>query len=145
MKLTAKYFSELSTVELYEILKSRGEIFAVEQGIKYVDEDDIDYDSLHCFFMDNGRVTAYLRAYYDKNDRSTVKLGRVLTLEHGKGAGSELVKQSVEAVKQKMRCERIRINAQKHAEHFYQRLGFSTTSDEYLEEGIVHVDMELKL
>lgn len=62
MKLTAKFFDELSSSELYEILKSRARIFVFEQGIKYVDEDDTDYDSLHCFFMENGVVTAYLRA-----------------------------------------------------------------------------------
>ena len=145
MKLTAKFFDELSSAELYEILKSRAGIFVFEQGIKYVDEDDVDYESLHCFFMENGAVTAYLRAYPDKNDCGTVKLGRVLSLEHGKGTGSELVKQSIDAVKQKMTCRKIHIDAQKHAENFYRKLGFVTTSDEYLEEGIVHVDMELIL
>lgn len=145
MKLISKFFSELSSAELYEILKSRAEIFVYEQGIKYVDEDDIDYDSLHCFFTENGRITAYLRAYPDKNDCGTVKLGRVLSLEHGKGTGSELVKQSIEAVKEKMTCKKIHIDAQKHAENFYLKLGFVTTSNEYLEEGIIHVDMELYL
>ena len=145
MELISKFFDELSSAELYEILKSRAEIFVCEQGIKYVDEDDVDYDSLHCFFMENGIVTAYLRAYPDKNDRGAVKLGRVLSLEHGKGTGSELVKQSIEAAKQKMNCCKIHIDAQKHAENFYRKLGFVTTSDEYLEEGIVHVDMELIL
>lgn len=50
MNLIVKEFSELSTKELYEILKSRSKIFVVEQNINYLDMDDIDYRSLHCFF-----------------------------------------------------------------------------------------------
>ncbi len=44
-----KTFSELTTQELYEILKSRAEVFVKEQGIVYVDADDVDYVSLHAF------------------------------------------------------------------------------------------------
>ena len=52
--LNAKFFNELSTLELYEILKSRSEIFVPEQKIDHIDEDNTDYDSLHCFFWENG-------------------------------------------------------------------------------------------
>ncbi len=143
--LNAKFFNELSTSELYEILKSRSEIFVLEQKIDYIDEDNTDYDSLHCFFCENGRVTAYLRAYYADDTHETVKFGRVLTLVHGQGLGKELVLRSIEAVKEKMPCRRICMDAQKHAEGFYKALGFTTVSDEYLEEGVVHVDMEMQL
>lgn len=51
MKLTVKKFQELTTTELYEILKARAEIFIMEQDINYQDMDDIDYKSLHCFLQ----------------------------------------------------------------------------------------------
>ena len=51
MKLTVKKFQELTTTELYEILKARAEIFIMEQDINYQDMDDIDYKSLHCRFI----------------------------------------------------------------------------------------------
>lgn len=51
MKLTVKKFQELTTTELYEILKARAEIFIMEQEINYQDMDDIDYKSLHCFLQ----------------------------------------------------------------------------------------------
>ena len=35
MKLTVKKFQELTTTELYEILKARAEIFIMEQEINY--------------------------------------------------------------------------------------------------------------
>ena len=49
MTFFAKTFNELSNTELYEILKSRCEIFTVEQSILYQDMDDVDKMSLHCF------------------------------------------------------------------------------------------------
>ena len=51
MKFFAKEFSELSVCELYEIIKSRTEIFLLEQNIICQDLDDTDYKCLHCFVM----------------------------------------------------------------------------------------------
>ena len=42
MKFEIKHFNELSTNELYEILKTRSEIFVVEQNCVYQDLDDKD-------------------------------------------------------------------------------------------------------
>ncbi len=58
----------------------------VEQNCVYQDLDDKDYESLHVFFEKNGKVTACLRAF--SIDAHTVQMGRVLTLEHGKGLGT---------------------------------------------------------
>ena len=85
MKLVVKNFNQLTTGELYEILKSRAEIFVVEQNIVYQDMDDIDYRSLHLYFEKDRRIIAYLRAFFKDEDKETVQIGRVLTLEHGKG------------------------------------------------------------
>ena len=140
MKFYAKTFSELSAREIYEILKSRMEIFLLEQNIKYLDPDDIDYNSLHVFFEHEGRVVAYFRAFEHGED--TVKIGRVLTLEHGKGLGKRLMLEGIEKVKKHFGCNKIVLHSQKHAEGFYEKLGFKTVSDEYLEAGVPHVTME---
>lgn len=143
MEFHAKIFSELSAKEIYEILKSRMEIFLLEQNIKCLDTDDVDYDSLHVFFEHKGRVVAYFRAFEDGND--TVKIGRVLTLKHGNGLGKRLMLEGMEKVKEHFGCSRIILHSQKHAEGFYEKLGFETVSDEYLEEGVVHVTMSKDL
>lgn len=145
MELISKRFDELSAKDIYEILKARAIIFRMEQNIKYVDEDNTDYESLHCYFQQGDQVIAYLRAYYQKGDKSEARVGRVLTLEHGKGIGSELIRQSIPVIRDKMNVKKIGMDAQKHAIGFYERLGFKITSDEFLEEGIVHVNMEIEV
>lgn len=142
MEWKIKSFEELTTRELYEILRSRAEVFVKEQGISYVDEDGVDYCSFHVFGLENDRVVAYLRAYKDDKSADTVKIGRVLTLQHGRGIGTELMGYAMEKLPEKTGCRKIIMDAQKHAVTFYERLGFKVTSDEYLEEGVVHVDME---
>jgi ElaA protein len=143
MEWYIKTFDELTAAQIYEILRSRAEIFLKEQGIHYVDPDGTDYDALHVFGMENGRVRAYLRAY--RTDEDSVKIGRVLTLSHGNGIGTELMKYALSGIPARMNCKKIVMDAQKHAVSFYERLGFKVTSGEYLEEGIVHVDMEIDI
>ena len=145
MIFEAKFFDKLTTTELYEIIKSRTEVFMLEQNIICQDLDDVDYVSLHCFIREGKRVTAYLRAFADKENDDAVTVGRVLTLVHGKGAGTILMKKSMEEIKQKFKCKKINLHAQKRAMEFYEKLGFITVSDEFLEEGVVHVSMEREI
>lgn len=145
LKFTAKYFDELTTTELYEILKARVEIFIVEQHINCQDMDDMDYKSLHCFLWEKNRVTAYLRAYFPDDNIERIKVGRVLTLQHGRGWGKKLLEESIPVIKDRLKCKTICIDAQTHAIGFYEKFGFKVTSEEFWEEGVLHVSMELKL
>ena len=143
MQLEAKYFHQLTTTELYEILKSRAEIFVVEQNCIYQDLDDKDYDSLHIFYESEGRIVSYLRAFFKDNSKQTVQVGRVLTLHHGIGLGGMLLREGLEQIKEKMNPTSIFIEAQCYAIGFYEREGFVVSSDEFLEDGIPHVEMIL--
>lgn len=134
-----KTFSELTAAEVYEILRSRAEVFIKEQGIRCTDPDGVDYESLHVFRIRKNRVDAYLRAYRVNDE--TMKIGRVLTLKHGQGIGTKLMQYAMHEIPQRTGCRRIVMDAQKQALSFYDRLGFQVEGDEYLEEGIVHVDM----
>ena len=145
MKFSVKEFSELNTTELYEIIKSRTEVFLLEQKIICQDLDDVDYKSLHCFFSDGKRVSAYLRAFLSDEENKVVTIGRVLTLEHGKGIGAELMKKSVDEIKKHFSCTKIAVHAQKQAVGFYEKMGFHTVSGEFLEEGVIHLTMEMEI
>ena len=139
MEFIAKFFDELSGAEVYEIVRARQEIFLIEQHIVCRDFDGVDYDALHCFLWENEQVVAYMRAFRVENE---VHLGRFLTLRHGEGLGRRLMELSLPVITEKFGCERISFHAQKHAEGFYQKLGFKTVSEVFLEEGIPHVLMQ---
>ncbi len=47
MNWAIKTFDQLTSKEIYEILKSRAEVFVKEQKISYVDPDGVDYKSWH--------------------------------------------------------------------------------------------------
>lgn len=142
MELKAKTFDELTTKELYELLKARAEIFVVEQNCVYQDLDGLDEQSLHIFYEDEGKVIAYLRAFYKEDD--VVQMGRVLTLVHGNGLGGRLLHEGLKIIEEKMPCQEIYIEAQAYATGFYEREGFKITSGEFLEDGIPHVQMILE-
>lgn len=145
MSIKAKYFNELTTTELYELLKVRSEIFVVEQNCLYQDLDDIDYNSLHIFIEENNEIVAYLRAFYKDDSKEIVQLGRVLTKEHGLGNGKKLILEALPIIKKRLKPKKIYIEAQKYAEDFYKKFGFITKSKEFLEDGISHVIMELDI
>ena len=143
MDIRIKSFNEISAAEIYEILRARAEIFVSEQKITCPDPDGIDYDSLHCFIMENGRAIACLRAF--ALDESTVKIGRVVTLTHKKGHGALLMSESIPKIASHFGCQKLIVSAQTQAEGFYEKMGFVTVSEEYMEDGVPHVKMERKL
>ena len=53
-----KTFDELSTQELYQILRLRSEVFVVEQNCVYQDIDNKDQKALHLFGILEGEIIA---------------------------------------------------------------------------------------
>lgn len=145
MELKVKKFEKLSPFEVYEILKSRSEVFMLEQNIICQDMDDVDFKSYHFFFKKDNRVIAYLRAFYSDEIPDQVVIGRVLTLVRGKGLGRQLMEKFIEFIREKMPCKSISLHSQRVAEGFYDKFGFKIVSEEFLEEGVPHIMMELVL
>lgn len=145
MRFIAKNFSELSLAELYEILKARSQIFILEQNMHCQDMDGIDFRARHFFIEENGNVLAYLRAFYTDDSKNVVKIGRVLSITHGIGLGADIMRNALADIKKNMKCQKICLNSQKDAIGFYEKLGFKTVSDEFLEEGVIHVKMEFEV
>lgn len=143
MNFIAKNFDELLSTELYEILKARSQIFIVEQNMHCQDIDGIDLKARHFYLEENGKILAYLRAFYD--DEITVRIGRVLSVTYGIGLGKKVMTEAIKDIKQNMKCQKICLDSQKHAIGFYEKLGFKAVSGEFLEEGVIHVKMELEI
>lgn len=143
MQFYSKKFNELSRQELYEILKARQQVFLLEQGIVREDMDGIDQTAMHCFFVDKGHVCAYIRAHQLDND--TVKIMRVLSLIRGGGIGRKIMEQTVKAIKEKLPCKSIVVDAQARARGYYEKMGFSVISDEFFYDSLPRFKMELKI
>ncbi len=143
MNTHIKTFEQLSTTELYEILKARSAVFVVEQTCPYQDLDGGDYDSLHVYLEEEGKILAYLRCY--RQDEKTARIGRVLTMARGQGYGIPLMEAGIKAVREHIPAESIFIEAQCYAIGFYNKFGFEVCGEEFLEDGIPHVPMTLDL
>ena len=53
-EIIVKEFADLSTYELYEILKARVDVFVVEQICPYPELDNIDQRAMHVYIKENG-------------------------------------------------------------------------------------------
>lgn len=143
MELVVKHFDQLNTEELYEILKIRTAVFVVEQNCPYLEVDGQDQQACHVFLRDESGIRAYLRIL--PKEEGVVQIGRVLTVNRGVGLGGEVLRAGLETVRQMEGVESVYIEAQTYAIGFYDREGFVVTSEEFLEDGIPHVQMILAL
>ncbi|MDC9722027.1 MAG: GNAT family N-acetyltransferase [Urechidicola sp.] len=142
-KPTIKVFSELTTTELYQILRLRSEVFVVEQDCVYQDIDDKDQQAIHLFISDEKEVIAYTRLFAPGLYFDTASIGRVVvSLKHRKGSlGHQIMDASVKVVQQKFNTSKITISAQTYLKKFYESHGFVKEGNEYLEDGIPHIKM----
>ena len=141
-ELFIKSFQELTTKELYEILRTREAVFIVEQKCPYPEADGKDYDAVHLWYGDeDGRVIAYLRLYYKNDEPGTVQVGRVVTAQRGVGLGRRILHDGVTYAIDHMGARRLYLHSQVYAKGFYEKEGFVVCSDEFLEDDIPHVQM----
>ena len=143
MDFTVKHFLELSNLELYEILKTRQEVFVVEQNCPYMDIDDADKDALHVLSWNGSeRINACLRVFYRDETAGIVQIGRVVTLDRGIGLGGQILHKGIEVALERFNTKKLYLEAQTYAVGFYEREGFKVVSEPFLEDGIPHVKME---
>ncbi len=139
-----KTFSELNLYELYEILALRQKVFVVEQDCAYLDADNKDYKSKHLLgFVDN-ELKAYARLLpAGIQYPNEVSIGRVLTDEscRNMGIGKALMEKAIEECQHYWKGKKITISAQTYLEDFYNKLGFVSSDNHYLEDGIPHMEM----
>lgn len=145
MNFTVKHYNELTLDELYDIIKLRVDVFVVEQNCPYYELDGKDKAAYHVFCRENGKMNAYLRVLDRGISFDTVSLGRVISLKRHCGLGTELLKKGIKVAKEKYNADKITIEAQTYARKFYEGVGFVKISDEFIEDGIPHILMELKI
>ncbi len=139
MTLVIKSFDELTSKELYEILRARAKVFVNEKRMTCIDPDGRDHLTTHVMLTSDDALLAYLRC--ERID-DYIKIGRVLTLTHGAGHGRILLEWALPKLLELYSVRKAVVHSQTDAEGFYSALGFVRTSDVYVEENVPHVTME---
>ncbi|MDC8829193.1 GNAT family N-acetyltransferase [Alteromonas gilva] len=140
-------FDQLTTIQLYTLMKLRTDVFVVEQNCPYpeLDDKDLVQNTGHLLGYDGTTLVAYARLLPPGLSYPQVSIGRVVVAAsaRGKGYGFTLVKQALHQCQQLWPDQDIQIGAQLHLEKVYEKFGFKRHCDDYLEDGIPHVDMLL--
>ncbi|GIC76322.1 GNAT family N-acetyltransferase [Moritella sp. F3] len=149
MTWMCRQFSELSSLQLYDVLQLRAAIFVVEQDCPYQDIDGLDLhpETRHVLhYNSQGELLAYLRILAAGVSYPDVAIGRVVTAAsaRGQGLGHQLLDRGINAAKSVWPAQDLYLSAQAHLQHYYQRYDFVTVTAEYLEDGIPHVGMRSK-
>ena len=142
-----KQFTALTSAELYNILTIRNEVFVVEQNCIYLDTDNKDQHAWHLLGYINDKLVAYSRILPPGVSFHEASIGRVVTHStiRRNGIGNELMKESIKKTINQFEVTDIRIGAQCYLIKFYTSLGFAVAGNEYMEDGIPHVDMLFKI
>ena len=116
-----KSFTEITSEELYAILKIRQEVFIVEQTCYYLDADGYDQKALHVWAEKEGKIVAYCRVFPQGIKYKEASIGRVLTHYDFRNLklGKILIKMALETIKSRYKTESCRISAQDYLLKFY--------------------------
>lgn len=147
MEFDAKSFEELSTTELYEILKLRSAVFVVEQDCAYQDVDGKDQEALHVLGKINGTLMAYARCFGPGKYFPEAAIGRVIIHRDYRKQqyGHLLMEKAIWVIEDLYNTSHITISAQQHLHDMYHKHGFVQVGEGYLEDAIPHIRMVRKV
>ena len=136
-------FSALTSLELYEMLQLRSEVFVVEQSCPFQDMDGADQKAMHLMGTKDGKLVAYARCFAAGEKFAEASIGRVVThmSARGDGIGHVLIKEAIASLARHWGPQPIRIGAQARLEKFYKQHGFVQNGEPYIEDGIPHIEM----
>jgi len=123
----------------------RRAVFVCEQGVPEEEEIDAhdrsDTSACHALVSEAGSPVAAGR-FFVRSD-GAVQIGRMAVLAAFRGCGyGRAMLDALVAEALKRGYPRVVLHAQTHARGFYERAGFSAHGPEFLDAGILHVEME---
>jgi len=130
--------------EVEAALRLRHRVFVHEQGVAVAaDRDGRDGEALHVVAMRAGELVGTCRVIVDE---AVGRLGRMAVEPElrGLGAGAAILDEA-ERVARTEGATTMRLHAQLAARSLYERAGYETAGEVFLEEGIEHVTMEKPL
>lgn len=139
-----KSWGELTTDELYSLVKLRTGVFYLEQRVddEELDNRDREPATEHLWIADDTGTAAYLRVLVDTvashlDARHVV--GRVVVRADRRGEG--LARALITRVLEQHGHESIMLHAQQYIAPLYAGFGFEEFGDVYVEAGIPHLSM----
>lgn len=144
METVIKRFAELTTDELYDILRLRAEVFVVEQNCVYQDLDGRDQAAVHVWVRGETGILAYLRVMDRGVTQEYTAIGRVIAVRR-QGLGTRALREGIRVAREHFGADRIYLETQVYARSLYEKQGFRQVSEEFLEDGIPHIGMLLTL
>jgi ElaA protein len=145
IKWKTKTFSQLTTSELYGLLKLRVDVFVSEQRRPVADLDgkDLSSQTRHIFGIDACGVVAYARVVPPAVSYPEVSIERVVVRSdfRNQSVGKQLMVEALDVAKATFLGEAVVLHAQQYLEGFYNSFGFKTKGAPFDEGGILHVMM----
>lgn len=133
----------VSEEQLQKAFKIREEVFVIEQGVPIHDEydqyDSLEGDCVHILLYLTQQTVGTARV---REVEGFGKLERICLLPQARnlGLGKEIVTY-LEKIGIGMGLTRFKLHAQTQARGFYEKLGYNTASEVFIEDGIPHVLM----
>jgi len=143
---------QLSARELHALMKLRVDVFVVEQACAYPEVDELDAlpDTMHLLVREGSKLVATARAMApvklaDVSD-SVIRIGRVAVHPgyRGQGLAKQMMVYLMQESENRWGVIDFVLGAQSSVKALYASLGYETTSEPYLEDGIEHVDMRYR-
>ncbi|MGP7816595.1 GNAT family N-acetyltransferase [Niallia sp. 01092] len=126
--------------ELKKAFYIREEVFVKEQGVPLQDEFD-QYDEMNA-------PSEHVLVYYQNQPVGTGrirfvngegKLERICILQPFRSLGiGKVIINTLEEIARQEGVSQVKLHGQTHAEGFYHKLGYQTSLDEFMEDGIPH-------
>ena len=116
----------------------------VEEGLAFPQEENLTEETGRAFFREQTHCGVAV------NEAGTV-LGMYILHPNNVGRCGHIcntsyaVAAAIQTAKEKFAADRITIEAQVYARTLYEKAGFRQTSEEFLEDGIPHIQMQLEL
>jgi predicted GNAT family N-acyltransferase len=153
--ITRRFKKESSPLDFERAMQVRIEVFVEEQNVPMEEElDDYDEDAIHWLMIAvttanaeevvaTGRLVSYLEA---GQTTPVAKIGRIAVKEGMRGlkVGDSLMRQILQVASQEG-YEQAILDAQTRVLPFYEKLGFVTEGDEFLDVNIPHYRMRCQL
>lgn len=129
--------------KINECIKLRTEVFVNEQGVPpELEEDSFDSPNAPCdhfLIEDGGEYVGTFRCIFEGN---AVHVGRLCVRKEKRGKGYGSAALEFIEMNYKNRFSKLTLGAQCTAIPFYEKCGFKTVSDVFLDAGIEHRTME---